>query len=406
MDIEKIKQKTLNKLIDQYEKSKTFTGGNQVNQTFSKNIGELFPKYQDDAEYELFCDVNEAMKNLEMLGLVTLKKKRGNVLDKVCLNTKKLPESYQYLARQPKKDINNHITDLFDKDSGTSLLDRYFEVQREKIKNNRRVDFYDGNQKEYEDLLYLCREVLLNDEELFIRDFSMKCFGDSKKVESLLDKAQTLLYQYGEDFSAKENVFEECGIVRTPTYVYMKGRARISIGKQILDLSEIKGDIAFSTTSLKEITNINVLSSRIVTIENLTSFHDIDAKDMFVVYLGGFHNRTKCEFLKFLYMNNREKKYLHFGDIDAGGFYIFEHLKRKTKIPFAAFYMDIQALESHKGMWKDLSENDKKRLKTLLERKKQDMPDNRSDVTCIKTIEYMLAHNCKLEQEAIKIVTE
>ena len=49
---------------------------------------------------------------------------------------------------------------------------------------------------------------------------------------------------------------------------------------------------------------------------------------------------------------------------------------------------------------------EKKAWKCFRQRKKQDMPDNRSDVTCIKTIEYMLAHNCKLEQEAIKIVTE
>ena len=55
MDIEKIKQKTLHKLLDQYEKSKTFTGNNQVNQSFSKRVGELFPKYVDDSEYDFFC---------------------------------------------------------------------------------------------------------------------------------------------------------------------------------------------------------------------------------------------------------------------------------------------------------------------------------------------------------------
>ena len=403
MDIEKIKQKTLNKLIDQYEKSKTFTGDNQVNQTFSKSIGELFPQYQDDAEYELFCDVNEAMKNLEMLKLVTLKKKRGNVLDKVYLNTEKLPESYKYLERQPKKELNESITELFDKYSGTPLLDHYFEVQRINIENNRRIDFYDGSQQEYEDLLYLCREVLLNEEELFIRDFSMRCFGDSKKVESLLNKAQALLYQYGEDFSVKESVFEECGIVRTPTYVYMKGKAKIFIGNQSLDLSQIKGDIALSTASIKEITDISISASRIVTIENLTSFHDIDAKDMFVIYLGGFHNRTKCEFLKFIFLKNPDKKYLHFGDIDAGGFYIFDHLKRKTGIPFDTFYMDIPVLEGHKEMWKALSENDKRRLKSLLGKKKLEMIKSDSDEMCINTIEYMLKHNCKLEQEAVMI---
>ena len=65
MRYEKIQQKTLNRLLDKYEKSKTFTGTNQVNQRFEKRIIELFSKYNDDAEYELICDVNDSLKDLE-----------------------------------------------------------------------------------------------------------------------------------------------------------------------------------------------------------------------------------------------------------------------------------------------------------------------------------------------------
>lgn len=54
MRLKDIQSKTIHSLLDKYEKSKTFLGENQVNQKFSRRITELFPKYQDDAEYDFF----------------------------------------------------------------------------------------------------------------------------------------------------------------------------------------------------------------------------------------------------------------------------------------------------------------------------------------------------------------
>lgn len=49
-----VQKKVLNKLLDSYEKSKTFQGENKVNQSFIVEISKLFPRYNDDAEYEFF----------------------------------------------------------------------------------------------------------------------------------------------------------------------------------------------------------------------------------------------------------------------------------------------------------------------------------------------------------------
>ena len=64
--------------------------------------------------------------------------------------------------------------------------------------------------------------ALENKEEIFIRDFSIKHFHDSKRVEQLKAKAETLLFKYG-DYEEKDSVLEELGIVATPTYVMLKG---------------------------------------------------------------------------------------------------------------------------------------------------------------------------------------
>ena len=48
----------LNALLDQYERSKSFVGKNVQNQSFSKRITDLFPGYDDEANFELFSGVN------------------------------------------------------------------------------------------------------------------------------------------------------------------------------------------------------------------------------------------------------------------------------------------------------------------------------------------------------------
>lgn len=201
---------------------------------------------------------------------------------------------------------------------------------------------------------------------------------------------QTYLKDAREKANAMIASLKACGWLE---YVSMKGQAILVLGEQTLDLSKMKGDVALSTDSLKGLTKIRVIGKRVVTVENLTSFHKYEGLDDFVIYLGGFHNKVKRTFLMFLYEQNPEKEYLHFGDIDAGGFYIFEHLKMKTGIPFKTLHMDVETLVKHETKTKQLSPNDRLRINSLLAKENE-----YNDV-----LKYMLEHNCKLEQEALDI---
>lgn len=109
-----------------------------------------------------------------------------------------------------------------------------------------------------------------------------------------------------------------------------------------------------------------------------------------MIYLGGFHNTAKREFIKKIYASNPGKSYCHFGDIDAGGFYILEDLRNKTGIHFESLYMDVQTLLEFKDYTKMLTAEDRKRLLKLGERE---------EFKCV--VEYMLENDCKLEQENI-----
>lgn len=404
----KIQVRVLECLLDSYEKSKTFQGENQVNQSFSVNLRKLFPKYYDDAEYEYFCQVNDAMEELQKTSMVFLEYEKNGVLRKVKLNTDSLDACYCFLERLPRKQEQEELAALWQRimpneaDERLTPLKRYIEAQLVRIEKNQNIEYYSHDMEEYQKLLLLAEAVLKNREEIFIRNFSIQFFHDSKSMEKVRSKLNALLYQYG-DFLEKDFVLEECGIVSTPTYVTMKGNGILALGEQKIDLSRMHGDIALSTKSLKELKDIRVLGKRVVTIENLTTFHDYPAEDDFVIYLGGFHNKIKRDFLMYLSEKNPEKEYRHFGDIDAGGFYILEHLKRKTGIGFRSLYMGPDILRQYKNDVKPLTGTDRERLMRLKDILNQRKDQGGSFEDYSDVLGYMLTNNCKLEQEAIKL---
>ena len=199
---------------------------------------------------------------------------------------------------------------------------------------------------------------------------------------------RSLLYKYGE-YDDKETVFEEHNIIKTPTYVMVKGKGVLYCGETI-DLSKIKGDIGLSTQTLKDLSKVELNGANIITIENLTNFHKYHSDNELVIYLGGFHNSIKRDFIRLVEKCNPKTVFKHFGDIDAGGIYILEHLKRKTGINFIPYNMDRYTLEKNKDHWINLTENDKNRLSLIA--------DKTNDYKEI--IDYMLKNNCKLEQES------
>lgn len=391
----------LNALLDKYEKCKTFLGKNKVRQNITVKPEKVFPSYTDDAQYEVFNKVNEAVDDLEMRKIVSVHRLRNGVIAKVTLNMERLDEGYQICGRTAKKDIHRQLHKVWDElasaveeEPFAPVFDAYRKEQEERIRQNKQVAYFDGDFHIYREMLQVIREILKNNSEQFIRDFSACVLGNSKKLEIMEERIRSFLYEYGE-CAEKEEALEEYGIVKTPTNVSIKGKAILWIGDQILDLSKIQGDISFSTISLTQITRIEVTGKQIVTIENLTSFHSFENQDCFVIYLGGYHNSVKRNFLKRLYENNQEKDYVHFGDIDAGGFYIYKHLVQRTEIPFGLLGMNVTTLQRHREAWQGLTMNDRKRIQVLC--------DKEGTEAYQEVLQFMLVHNCKLEQEAVKL---
>lgn len=382
-------KRILNHLIDKYERSKSFSGENKVNQRFTEKIKKLYPKYSDPSEYELFRNINDAIEEMQNREFISICNAKNVFENSVILNTNKLDEIYAFLNRTPKAELHDTLLAILERyQNANEVLSKYCSEQISRIKCNKSVERFDGDINDFENTLKAVKEIYNVTEETFERDFSVRLYSDSKAFERIRNKVARILFQYG-DFPKEETVLEDMNIVKNPGHVYLKGKGIITIKEQTIDLSLLKGDIAISSVILKDIDEVKIIGEKLITVENLTTFNRFRDPDALIIYLGGFHNTHRRNFIKMIHKNNQTVDYLHYGDIDAGGFYILLHLRKKTGIDFKPYRMDTATLKQYIDLTKSLTENDKKRLNNLLSTEFRD------------TVEFMLENNCKLEQEAI-----
>ena len=393
-----ILNKILGYLVDRYENSRTFIGDNKTRQTFRVYISKVLPKYADDSEYTFYQDVNLALAEIETTGIVVLKKERNGRIEYAELRIENIEKAYLCLKRKSKSEKNNEILLLFaefenlDKEIYAPLLWHIIR-QKQCLKENKKTQFTDDGIENYRDILTAAKAVLENRAEILIREMSVRLFNNSKRLEEIESQVRTLLFNSGEScgrpYDGRETVFEEHDILKMPSYIMLKGKGILHCGQDI-DLAKIGGDIGLSSNTLKSLEYTDLQGADVITVENLTSFYRYECKNEMAIYLGGFHNSVKRQFIKMLSEHNPKSVFHHYGDIDAGGFYILEHLKAKTGISFQPFRMDIAELERCRSHWLPLTENDRRRIHSILAK----------NPPYSAVLQYMLDNNCKLEQEA------
>ncbi len=399
-------KKILNSLLDSYENSLLFTGENKVNINidFPFNKKKL-PAYFDESSYE-YESIHSAMRELEEKGYIRIVWKKGkenHIISKVVLNTAQLDRVYQYVKRVPKSDLilsNIALLEKYRSLYDTPVCQRFTDYILERLRGHQTV-------KEYIDLedcgktgllLKGIFEIERNQKQCYIREFSITVFRDSKILEHIGSRLGKIFRNFGEDFADKDiaEILAEYGIYHTPNYVYLKGKISFTIGKTMYDIGSLKQGIGISGEDLSEIGFCDISAvKKVITIENLTTFFRWVEPESLIIYLGGYHNSVRRALLKAVHLALPDAQYYHFGDIDAGGFEIYKNLCAKTKIPFQMYRMDLDTLVSHQRYGKELTENDRERLKKMLEQ------NAGGEEEFCELIRYMLENNVKLEQECI-----
>lgn len=393
--------KTLNILLDKYERSKTYEGMNIVTQNFTVEPTAIWKEYTSDfTDVGKIKDFEADMEFLEKQGLLVLKRSRGEIA-KITACNDHISEYYDILHRRSKKDaIQEEINFYRDwSKKGNPLVISYCEEQLERISSRKKTSV---TMETAECIFRLLTYLMDNKNELLERELSTIVLSDSKLFETKYrSKICKLLREYM-DFEDKlegidnerereKIILEELGIYTNPSYVYLKGNVRIELNNgEYLKIGE--EPIALSSEFIRKIVSITIESSRIVTVENMTSFHRIDDDGNTYIYLAGYHNTEKQQLLKRIAAENPGRKWLHFGDIDPDGFYILEHLKNGTGIDFEPIFMGIEQLKTYGQYCKPLNQNDLVKAGNLINKNHY-----------VSTLQYMLESNCKLEQEIVSL---
>ena len=391
----------ISRLLDIYERRNGYAKRPEELRSIQFEVSKEYPVYKDRYDNEKYRDINTAIEKNVAAGLIIAEKDQIGRYSKIKLNIARVDDCYALLKRTSIPDQCKKVLSVLEKANNAEclLIGRIVSDFCEQIKAYKKLPYdlgYDA--RRVGEVLQVLEAVTKLTSETYIRNFSTALFKDSKRFQrEYRSTTESILFNYTDDVVEKDDILGYYNLYENPTYVLIKGNARICFDESAIELSEMPGGIALSNGSLAGIHKISVKADKVITVENLTTYHDCDEQDAVYIYLGGYHNTSKQKLLELIYENNGDKEYYHEGDLDVYGFLILKNLIDKTQIPFKPLFMDLGTIERfyRAGLYKNLSARDRK----VITSKKDGQLSAYKDV-----LEYMLANDCKVEQESIKAV--
>ena len=393
-------EKMLTVLAEKYRKSKKDSGTNVIVRRTKLTPSKLYKDYnRNDGDILQIEAVNQVILRCSEKGFVTYETEGfSNEIENIYLVDEKIEEIESYLAKkygyEPKSVKRKHVENLLSLYGGrTPAAERECGKLRRALEKNKIPSKY----HQAEDLLKALVFIENNEKELYLREASLLIYGDSKYLEehtltAVCNALRDHLDRPCGETELEDEILSEYHIAREKQKLCLKGDIILHIHGKELDLGRLSNGIEFFADEIDKIGQIQVRTPFFTTVENYTSWLRCCGQEESFFYLGGYATRSQRGFLKKIYYDNPSLTYRHFGDIDAGGLYIHEHLCRVTGIPFQMHLMSRAELEDvrFQSCLCSLSDNDRLRLESL---EKQEVY---RDLT-----EYMLERGVKLEQEIV-----
>ena len=398
-------EKMLTALAEKYRKSKKDSGTNVIVRRTRITPSQLYKGYnRNDGDMMQIEAVNQAAMHCRQMGFLTFEtEKFSNEIRNIDLVDEKIEELEAYLEQtyhyESKASKRQYVEELIAVYSGRSpAAELECRKLRQALEKNRIPPKY----LQAKDLLKALVFIENNREELFLREASMLIYGDSKYLEeAMLHPVCKALREFlgrpcGED-ELEDEILEEYHIRREKQKLCLKGDVMLQNGGKELELGNFADGVEFFSDELDGIEHICVRVPEFITVENYTSWLRFRKEGAVSFYLGGYAARFQRDFLRKVQEDNPHLVFRHFGDIDAGGLYIHEHLCRVTGIPFQMYRMSCAELQDarFRSCLQPLTNQDRIRLKSL---EKQG--------TYRELAAYMLEKNVKLEQEIISYYEE
>lgn len=393
-------KKLLEALTDKYRQSKKDRGTNVIRRRTKLNPTQLYKNYiRNDADMAQIEALNQAVFQCSEKGFVTYDTEGfSSEIQSIYLVDEKIGEIEQYLEEkygyEPKSVKRQYVEELIAAYSGRSpAAEKECEKLRQALEKNR----IPARCHQTEDLLKALVFIETNEKALYLREASSLIYGDSKYLEenTLGPVCRALRDWLGRpcgETELEDEILEKYHITREKQKLCLKGSVTVRISGKELELGLLPDGIELFAAELRRIERIEIRTPFFTTVENYTSWLRCGGSEETFFYLGGYATRDQRDFLKKIYSDNPDLTYRHFGDIDAGGLYIHEHLCRVTGIPFQMYRMSPRELEDARfqSCLRPLTEKDRVRLKSL---EKQEIYR--------ELAEYMQKRGVKLEQEIV-----
>jgi len=402
----------LNRLLSKFEKSKAYLDKNKLNRRILLKLrSSEFPEY-DIENTEIKENINSVIEELHKRGFIEyewLKFEEDNIIDKVWLIQDRIEDIYRNAGRIPKKTrVNNVLIMLREARANISelWLKKFLEDVEVSIESKKSITPFLPDELELIKALLDALRVINDkgEEEYLERVFSLKCFRDSKFFERNLKKRiidiikKYLLSGEAEGYSDEE-ILAQTGIVKVPEQIDFCGGVAGTLDGHQVDFSLFNKGITINSYTAKGLKIAELKSTKkVLFIENKANYIDYTfkkrEKDELVIFHGGFYSPVRGLFFRKIYeAGHRDHvEFYHWGDIDAGGFKIFNRLKNNIIPELKPYLMDREAFISQKDYWMNFDEDYGSILKEMI--KKEEFKEFHN------IIELMLEEKARLEQEA------
>ncbi|MDY2913204.1 MAG: DUF2220 family protein [Candidatus Enteromonas sp.] len=383
-----------NKLLSKFESSKAFIEGSQSRRKVELKLSEpFFDGLRNGSQ-----DLDIALEALEREGFCEIRH-QDDYLERIILKTDhaSIEKAYAFAKRSNPKNRLDALKAFFTElgSSSNSLLCG-FAAHCLELLSKGKPNGVESAYGEIEELRFvvLCIEKILElDGDVPERVFASHILGDSKRFATYRNKVAKILREFSDmSFDEDDDPIAFYGVIKNKTYAFVKGEGVFRFGKQTIDLAQYGHELALSDEMIEQMMVESIPAKKLFTVENLTSFIQFSQPESIVIYLGGFHNSVRRNLIRKIFNAAHGIECFHYGDIDAGGFYILNHLREKTGIPFQPYMMDAETLARFIDRTKEITKSDELRLLKMQE-------DPRF-AEFLPALQAILKNKKKLEQEA------
>ena len=383
----------LNTLVDVYEQRRyDQPPDGRQRRAVTLDVVKRYPQYKDHLGMEE-QEIDDAITRLAGWQMVTAPRSAQGYYTKLILCQERMSEIYKLLGRKPAQVIRQEQMQLLQDAQRRSngLTRRFAEKAIAALQEGRSPGHgLQGDTEKLRDVLLALEKMEHLRKETYLRNFSEAVFHDSKRFQTISGITRSVLVDLTEQPVEKDKILEYYNLFENPTYLYLKGGWILDFADSAICVANLPGGIGLASDALSTVQAVHLQDKTVVSVENLTTYHDTSERSQAVLYLGGFPNSVRANFLRMVYSNEPDANYFHHGDLDPHGFLILENLKQKTGIPFQPMEMDLPTLKDcfTAGHYRPLTAEDRKAMQYPLLNPYREIFD------------FMKENNCKVEQES------